>query len=152
MNRKRLKRYYSEINLLSYNNKDLILETWATLKNLDKIINHENKPIKGLESLLDETKSDSIEESEDEEMNKKRVLLKSLVDKNLSNKPIISQKELESSDESDDSESELETEIVHYIQIKGNKYILENSEVFEILKNGTKSKIYGTYSNKNLEV
>ena len=73
MNRKRLKRYYSEINLLSYNNKDLILETWATLKNLDKIINHENKPIKGLESLLDETKSDSIEESEDEEMNKKRV-------------------------------------------------------------------------------
>lgn len=146
INRKGLKRYYFEINLLSYNNKDLILETWATLKNLDNIINHQNKLIKGLDGLLDETKSDSSEESEDEEMNVKRVLLKNLVDKNLSIKqikPIISQKELESTDDSECSESE--TEIIHYIEIKGIKYILEDSNVFEILKNGIKGKIYGTY-------
>lgn len=84
MNRKGLKRYYSELNLLSYNNKDLILDTWDTITNLDKIIYP-------------------------------------------------------------DSESDTEADIVHYIEIKGVKYILEDSHVFKILTNGLPGKIYGTY-------
>jgi hypothetical protein len=40
-NKRGLKKYYNEINLLSYNNKDLIIETWASLKTLDDIINLE---------------------------------------------------------------------------------------------------------------
>jgi hypothetical protein len=84
MNRKGLKSYYSELNLLSYNNKDLILDTWDTITNLDKIIDS-------------------------------------------------------------DSESDTEADIVHYIEIKGVKYILEKSNVFTILTNGLPGKIYGTY-------
>ena len=84
MNRKGLKRYYSELNLLSYNNKDLILDTWDTLTNLDKIIDSE-------------------------------------------------------------SDTESESDIVHYIEIKGVKYILEDSNVFKILTNGLPGKTYGTY-------
>ena len=87
MNRRGLKSYYSELNLLSYNNKDLILDTWNTLTNLDKMIDSES-----------------------------------------------------------DSESDAETDIVHYIEIKGVKYILEDSNVFRILTNGLPGKIYGTYS------
>jgi hypothetical protein len=34
---------------------------------------------------------------------------------------------------------------VHYIEIKGIKYILEKSNVFKILANGLSGKIYGTY-------
>jgi hypothetical protein len=92
MNRKGLKSYYSELNLLSYNNKDLILDTWNTLTNLDKII-------------------DSESESESES----------------------------------DSDSEADTDIVHYIEMKGIKYILEETKVFTILTNGLPGKIYGTY-------
>ena len=36
-----LKIFYTELNLLSYNKKDLILETWASLKTLDRIIESE---------------------------------------------------------------------------------------------------------------
>ena len=40
-NKRGLKKYYNELNLLSYNNKDLIIETWASLRTLDDIINSE---------------------------------------------------------------------------------------------------------------
>jgi hypothetical protein len=93
MNRKGLKSYYSELNLLSYNNKDLILDTWNTLTNLDKIIDSEL-----------ESESDS------------------------------------------ESDSEPESDIVHYIEMKGKKYILEETNVFTILTNGLPGKLYGTYS------
>lgn len=41
-NKRGLKKYYNELNLLSYNNKDLIIDTWASLRTLDDIINSEN--------------------------------------------------------------------------------------------------------------
>lgn len=38
-----MKKYYSEINLLSFNNKEQIIETWNDVKKtLDNIINEEN--------------------------------------------------------------------------------------------------------------
>jgi hypothetical protein len=38
-----IKKYYSEINLLSFNNKEQIIETWNMVKKtLDDIINEEN--------------------------------------------------------------------------------------------------------------
>ena len=36
--KKGIKKYYSDINILSYNNKDLIQETWNGLKKLDEIV------------------------------------------------------------------------------------------------------------------
>jgi len=41
--KKGMKKYYSEINLLSFNNKEQIIETWNSVKKtLDNIINEEN--------------------------------------------------------------------------------------------------------------
>jgi hypothetical protein len=44
-NKKGIKKYYSEINLLSYNNKDLIQDTWNSLKNLDEMVLFQKIPI-----------------------------------------------------------------------------------------------------------
>jgi hypothetical protein len=48
-----LKIFYTELNLLSYNKKDLILETWASLKTLDKIIESETKKEKKIMTMED---------------------------------------------------------------------------------------------------
>jgi hypothetical protein len=79
-NKNGLKRYYSEINLISYNNKDLILETWASLKSLDKIIKSENDTPKllGFEDLVYEKSSDT--ESSDEEIKIKQNKLKKIIE------------------------------------------------------------------------
>lgn len=42
LNKKGIKKYYSDINLLSYNNKDLIQETWNGLKKLDDLVLNNN--------------------------------------------------------------------------------------------------------------
>ena len=40
--KKCVKRYYQELNLLSYNNKDMVMDTWTSLETLNKIIEPEN--------------------------------------------------------------------------------------------------------------
>ena len=127
-NRKGMKKYYQEINLISYNNKDLILETWASLKNLDKIIESENKPT-GMETLLYSSDDDS--ESEDEDMRKRRTKLRQLIN-------------YESS-----SDDEFNEHIE--IKIKDKMYLLIDNIIYYKNSEGNKGKIYGTYENGQIK-
>ncbi len=63
MNRKSLKRYYNDLNLISYNNRDLVFETWTSLKNIDNIMDSD------------------FDESEGEELAKKQKQLKKCMKK-----------------------------------------------------------------------
>jgi hypothetical protein len=133
-NKNGLKRYYSEINLISYNNKDLILETWVSLKSLDKIIESESETPKllGFEDLANQHKSDdSSSESSDDEIKIKQNKLKKIIESNT----------LHSSDsDTDDIEP---SEII----IKGINYILEGNKIYFKNSIGFKDKLYGKYSN-----
>ena len=66
-NRKGMKRYYREINLISYNNREVILETWASLKSLDKIIESEsnNNKLIGFDDLIDSNNNSDLESETD---------------------------------------------------------------------------------------
>jgi hypothetical protein len=110
--------YYNELNLLSYNNKDLVYDTWASLKSLDEIINaeenHKNiscdnyKPTKM-------TIKDYVNDASDSEL-------------------------------SDMSDSDSDTEIDEII-IKGKHYIIEDTFVYVKNTDNTKGEVYGKYSN-----
>jgi hypothetical protein len=71
--KKGMNKYYSQINLLSFNNKDQILETWDQIKkSLDNIINEEN--LTNTELSLDNEDSDSDEECKITYKNKTYIL------------------------------------------------------------------------------
>ncbi len=62
-----MKKYYSEINLLSFNNKEMIVETWNTLKkSIDDIINLDNQKIDNFDDLLDDTSESDDTDDTDE--------------------------------------------------------------------------------------
>ncbi len=122
-NRKSMKRYYQELNLLSYNNKDMVMETWASLKTLKDIIEPEN------------TINNTLEFNDS---NKK---IQIVPDMYLDD----SGSELSSdSDDSDDSDTE-EVEFAD-ITIKNITYILEGNKLYQKTESG-KGEYYGTYSN-----
>jgi hypothetical protein len=141
--KKGIKKYYNEINLLSYNNKDLILETWDGLKKLDEIIMKENfDKLTNNISQISEGNSSSDIESDDEVSSKKLLEFKK---KFLSKKPII---ELKESDYENDSDCGSESsDEVNEIVIKNKSYIVENNKLYCKNKNGTKGKVFGTYYN-----
>ncbi len=116
-NKRGLKKYYNELNLLSYNNKDLIIETWASLRTLDDII--------GLEAT-----------------NKITYVPPPPTPYKIINFSDDSDSELS---DSDSELSESEDEQVE-IKIKGKKYILEDNNLFKIA-NGKKGEFYGKYEN-----
>ncbi len=154
-NRKGLKRYYTEINLMSYNNKDVVLETWASLKTLDNIIKSEqtkNEPkMIGFDDLVDidnQEKNGSDTDSDSELSRQVDVRIKkfsSNFDSGLKQKPNKNLLCLRESDDESDNESE-DSEIEE-IKIKGKTYIVEGQKVFEKNKDGSKGSQYGTYSN-----
>ena len=119
-NKRGLKKYYNELNLLSYNNKDLIIETWTSLQTLDDIINLETSNNITYNSKLNHYKL--IKYSNDSESN-------------------LSVSEYSLSE----SESESENEQVE-IKIRGKKYILEDNKLYKI-SSGKKGEIYGKYEN-----
>jgi len=122
-NRKSMKRYYQELNLLSYNNKDMVMETWASLKTLKDIIEPEN------------TINNTLEFNDS---NKK---IQIVPDMYLDD----SGSELSSdSDDSDDSDTE-EVEFAD-ITIKNITYIIEGNKLYQKTESG-KGGYYGTYSN-----
>ncbi len=148
-NRKGLKRYYTEINLMSYNNKDVVLETWASLKTLDNIIMSEqtkNDPkMLGFDDLVDndETNDSENSESSDSELSRQvNVRIKKFSDnvqpKNTKKLIYIP----ESDDSSDDSESEIEE-----IKIKGKIYLVDNDKIYFKNKDGSRGELYGSYIN-----
>ena len=125
INKRGLKKYYNELNLLSYNNKDLIIETWASLRSLDDIINSDNSN----NINLDVTSYDILN----------------------NNSQNILDYDSEDSDDSSDTQSTVssddnsENELVE-IKIRGKKYILKNNKLYKIF-NGSCGELYGIYKN-----
>lgn len=147
-NRKGLKRYYTEINLMSYNNKDVVFETWASLKTLDNIIMSEqtkNDPkMLGFDDLVEnnDDESESSESSDSELSRQVNVRIKKLTNniENKNPKKLIYIPE----SESDDNESESEIE---EIKIKGKIYLVESDKIYFKNKDGSRGELYGTYIN-----
>ena len=143
-----LNKYYNEINLLSYNNKDLILNTWDSLKKLDEIVMSNNflSP-SGFDNL--EYQSDSSDIESDDEVNSKKLVVfrKKFPPKkhnhNQNIKPIIESTNSELEPTQSDSDKDEVCEII----IRGRQFILENDKVFVKKSNGSKGSFYGTYSN-----
>lgn len=149
LSKKGIKKYYSEINLLSYNNKELVQETWNGLQKLDEMviknpfIQH-TQPIE--QDKIEESSSDI--ESDDEVNTKKLNELRKI---HLSKKPIRTRIiNVSESDDSELSDSESEDDgdklEISEITINGIKCIIENNMVYRKLVSGEKGQVYGTYN------
>ncbi len=159
VHKKGIKKYYSDINLLSYNNKDLIQETWNGLKKLDEIVISNNFG----ETVVQELKLDNILDSSsdiesDDEINTEKLkkfqqmyLEKKPTDNKFKTGPINiplyeSDSELSSDTDSEDEEDNEVCEIV----FKGINYIVENNIAYCKTTDGQKGQVYGTYINNKL--
>ncbi len=127
--KKCVKRYYQELNLLSYNNKDMVMDTWASLETLNKIIEPEN--------MINDNPVLNNKKLEFNEPDKKN---KIVPDMYLDD----SGSELSNSDNSDDSDTE-EVELTE-LKIKNITYIIEGNKLYQKTDLG-KGEYYGTYSN-----
>lgn len=142
-NNKFIKRYQSDINLMGYNNKDMVQKTWESLKELSDEDEDEEEPYmgdkpRGFDDLIAEIPEDE-----------KPDFLKKQPEKPLVNS-IKSINELYSSDsESSGESSDEEDETGEYVEIKvkGQMYILEGNFMYTKTKKGSKGELYGTYSN-----
>lgn len=132
-NNKFIKRYYSDINLISYNNKDMIKETW---KNLKPINNETSKiAIEAIEECKEGDKPRGFDDLIDElPEHEKPCWLKNQI---ISDNSIL------------DSDLESDTEECNFpeINIRNKQYILDGTKVFNKNSNGSKGELYGTYSN-----
>jgi hypothetical protein len=167
-NRKGMKRYYKEINLISYNNKEIIFETWASLKSLDKIIESESNPNKllGFDDLAEDYDGDTMSDTDSDIIDDK-ILLKASKIKQIFDDFKNENQKAEESDESSDSDTdsdsddgttlkshkyvpaiESDDEEIEQVEItiKNSKYILEGPNVYFIVNN-KKAQLYGTFAN-----
>lgn len=153
-NNKFIKRYQSDINLMGYNNKDMIQETWKSLKSLKELSDEDDEEPymgdrpRGFDDLIAEIPEDE-----------KPDFLKNPNGTNQAKLPIKSPKSInelnqlygsdsEQSDQSEDDESD-EEDTGEYVEIKvrGQMYILEGNLIYTKTKKGTKGELYGTYFN-----
>ncbi len=128
-NKNGMKKYYSELNTLSYNNKDMVLETWNGLEckpqQNPNIIEENNKEQADTNSNSDFTESsDSDSDLDDDGQLKSHKYNK-----------------LQQHEEQVDF-----VETTTTITIGQKKYILEGTNVFTI-SNNKKGELYGTFSN-----
>ncbi len=155
-NKRGMKKYYSDINILSYNNKDLIQDTWNSLKRLDELVLSQQFPIGQTgqtqtntlaETLDTESDVESDDEINTEKLNKLRKqfgFTKKIIPDNYDtdgSELSDDSDDLADSDDSDTEEATLE------VNIKGKSYIVEGSNVYGKTPNGTKGELYGTYAN-----
>lgn len=156
-NKRGMKKYYSDINLLSYNNKDLIQDTWNSLKRLDELVlsqqfpigqtQAQTQPLSSLESIDTESDVESDDEINTEKLNKLRKqfgFTKKIIPDNYDtdgSELSDDSDDLANSDDSDTEEATLE------VNIKGKSYIVDGSNVYSKTSNGTKGELYGTYAN-----
>lgn len=143
-----MKRYQNDINLISYNNKELIKDTWKNLKPTEEDEETEyygDKP-KGFDDLIEKIpyneKPNFLKKEFNEELYTEKLNEKSKSKTNTKHKPII-EVNSESSDNSSDTE---DCDFVE-ISIKNKTYILEGTYIYNKTKKGTKGELYGTYSN-----
>ncbi len=135
MNKKSQKKYYQEVNLLSFNNKDLVLNTWASLKNLEN---------------LDLVNSSLNENSE----NKAQITTKikeQAKPKTSKLIPDIDSSDSELSEDSDDQESDDDEPSPVEIKIKNKTYIMEGTNIYSMLSSGAKGEFQGIYSNGKIK-
>ena len=142
-NKKYMKRYYSELNYISYNNKDLVQKTWSLLKQNQQFIDNQIVQDDFGEILED---SDT-ENSEDEKIKQTQEKLKNIF--NFNNKipmksRLINISESESELDTDsDTEEEIPDVINIEITIKNKPYVVKGSNVYD----KTSGEFYGTYVN-----
>lgn len=118
------KKYYSEINLLSYNNKELVQETWNSLKKLDEMVMTNDKS----NIITCPSKTQLINQSDysDSELSESDDDLEKI------------------SDIEDEFINDNENEEVNIIIIKGKACILENDKIYFKNPDGSKGKLYFT--------
>ncbi len=131
MSKRETKVYYNELNLLSYNNRDLVYETWADLKSLDDMINSNGDTLK--KSIADIT------------ITPQQKPIKKTIDEISSS---------ESDSELSDFESDTDEDNVNdvcEVKIKNKFYIVKNGYLFDKNDDGTCGKIYGIYKNVKIQ-
>ena len=143
-NNKFKKRYHTDINLISYNNKDMVKETWKNLKpiNIPKqeetdIVSKDGDKPKGFDDLIDELPDDE-----------KPSWIK-VKPKNYIMIPEDSYSDSELSSDSDDSDTE-ECNAPE-ITIKDRQYFLDGTNVYVKNSNGSRGELYGTYLNNKVK-
>ena len=152
-NKRGMKKYYSEINLLSYNNKDLIQDTWNSLKKLDELVlsqqfpmgqtTDNTVPVSFLESVDSESDVESDDEINTEKLNKLRKQF------GFTKKIIPDDYNTDGSELSDDSDlNDSDTEEATLeVNIKGKSYLVEGVNVYSKNPDGSRGQVYGTYAN-----
>ncbi len=121
-----IKKYYNEINLLSYNNKEMIYDTWKGLANLKDMVN-EQKITHNFDSIDDSTDDSSFDSD------------------TLS---------YESSSSSDDSSSEDEKYFknpTNIIKFKDKEYFIDGFNVYVKNPDNTRGELYGAYLNGKIK-
>ncbi len=134
-NNKFIKRYQSDINLMSYNKKDMVQETWKSLKDINEENPEEEQP-KGFDDLIAELPDDE-----------KPDWLKPKQTNNKSKQKLIAMEDSDDSSLSSDSDSDGENEeipdIVEIeIKIKSKSYIVKGSNVYDKIT----GEYYGIYT------
>ncbi len=146
-NKRGMKKYYSDINILSYNNKDLIQDTWNSLKRLDELVLSQQFPIGQTQTnTLAETIDTESDVESDDEINTEK-LNKLRKQFGFTKKIIPDNYDTDGSELSDDSDDSDTEEATLEVNIKGKSYIVEGSNVYSKTPNGTKGELYGTYAN-----
>ena len=164
INKKGMKKYYNDINLISYNNKELVLETWKDLKKLDDCRNNSKSDVLKFSNELSNQSdfngldSESDIESDDEvnttKLNKFRqqFLCKTSPIFNDNSDNDSNKNSNKNSDINSHIDSDSDSDSIDEITIRGVQYLIENNYVYYKNKNGTKGKIYGTYNPINYKV
>ncbi len=155
-NDKFMKRYQNDINIMSYNNKDMIKNTWKCLKEIELARPEpEEYKIKGFDDLVKELEQEK--QSQQTNQTTKPVSLTKQKAKLVS---LYNSSDSELSSNSDDSDSDDVNPSPVEIKIKNKTYIMEGTNIFLILPGGLKGEFQGVYLNgkikkpslKNIEV
>jgi hypothetical protein len=125
-----IKKYYNEINLLSYNNKEMIYDTWKGLANLKEMVNEQQ--ITNNSDSSDESSSES-DTSSDEEVNTAKLI-------NFKKKFVDTQKV-----------STNPTNKTNTIKIKDKEYFIDGFNVYIKNPDNSRGELYGAYLNGKIK-
>jgi hypothetical protein len=128
-NNKFIKRYQSDINLMSYNKKDMVQETWKYLKPVEE--NLEEEQMKGFDDLIAE-----LPDAEKPDWLKPKSKLI-----NISDSEDSDDSELSLDSELDDENEEIPDIVEIEIKIKNKSYIIKGSNVYDKMS----GEYYGIY-------
>ncbi len=144
-NDKFMKRYQNDINIMSYNNKDMIKNTWKCLKEID-LTNQEQEEykIKGFDDLVQELEQNQQIQQTSNSVKPTKLKARLIPQDDSSDSEL-------SSDDSDNVESDDDEPSPIEIKIKNKTYIMEGSNLFTILPNGNKGDFQGIYSNGKIK-